>query len=115
MPPDARVLAEWLTRNPPCSPEPNFGGVVVRLFERLNERLRTDLGPHQQVGHSYFMVPDLDEERLRVVWEHHVKPLLDEYFAAQPQRTRGYDLDTLLNDQTSSQTRRKRRAAERSE
>jgi 5-methylcytosine-specific restriction enzyme B len=110
MPPDARVLADWLTEHPPRSPEPNFGGVVVRLFERLNERLRSDLGPHQQVGHSYFMVPELDEERLKVVWKHHVKPLLDEYFAAQPQRTRSYDLDTLLHDGRSPRPRRRRSA-----
>ena len=43
------------------------------------------------------MVPDLDEGRLRVVWEHHVRPLLDEYFAGQPGRTAGYDLDRLLH------------------
>ncbi len=51
---------------------------MTGLFERLNARLRADLGPQVQVGHSYFMVPDLDEARLRLVWQHHVRPLLDE-------------------------------------
>ncbi len=111
MPPDARVLADWLAAHPPRSADPDFGGRVVSLFERLNERLRTDLGPQQQVGHSYFMVPDLDEGRLRVVWEHHVRPLLDEYFAAQPQRARAYDLDALLHGDASARPRRGSRAA----
>ena len=75
---------------------PAFAGGVLGLFERLNARLRADLGPQAQVGHSYFMVPDLDEARLRLVWQHHVRPLLDEYFAGQPGRAAAYDLERLL-------------------
>ena len=44
---------------------PTFAERVLALFERLNARLRSDLGPQAQVGHSYFMVPDLDKARLR--------------------------------------------------
>ena len=73
-----------------------FADRVVSLFERLNARLCGDLGPHCQVGHSYFMVPDLDEERLRVVWRHHIEPLLTEYLAGQPGRLAAYQLDKLL-------------------
>ena len=83
MPPDAAVLRAWLAAHPPAA-GPEFAAAVVGLFERLNVRLRADLGPQQQVGHSYFMVPDLDAGRLRLVWEHHVRPLLEEYFARAP-------------------------------
>jgi hypothetical protein len=110
MPPDAAVLADWLRLHPPVA-GPAFADKVVSLFEKLNARLRTDLGPQQQVGHSYFMVRDLDEAWLLVVWQHHVWPLLEEYFAAQPQRTAAYELDKLLQDDPSSRNRR-RRAAE---
>jgi MoxR-like ATPase len=107
MPPDAAVLAAWLRAHPPAE-GPAFGEAVVGLFERLNTRLRSELGPSCQVGHSYFMAPDLDEARLRVVWQHHVGPLLDEYFASQPGRAAGYDLDELL---ANGPGRRKRQAA----
>jgi hypothetical protein len=106
MPPDAGVLASWLRSHPPAA-GPVFAGTVVALFERLNARLRDDLGPHCQVGHSYFMVPDLDEARLRVVWRHQVAPLLDEYFAGRAQQTSGYELDTLLRDGPDGGSRRK--------
>ncbi len=43
------------------------------------------------------MAPDLDEQRLRLMWRHHVRPLLDEYFAGQPGRSAAYDLDGLLD------------------
>jgi hypothetical protein len=94
MPPSAAVLAAWLQHAPPRAGEA-FAGQVVGLFERLNAQLGRDLGPHYQVGHSYFMVPDLDEARLHVVWEHHVRPLLEEYFAGQTGRLTAYDLPRL--------------------
>ena len=96
MPPDAAVLAAWLRAHPPAA-GPAFADRVTALFERLNARLRADLGPQIQVGHSYFMAPDLDEARLRLVWRHHVRPLLDEYFAGQPGRASAYEIDPLLN------------------
>jgi hypothetical protein len=97
MPPDAAVLAAWLKDHPPPAGAA-FAGRVVRLFERLNARLAADLGPLCQVGHSYFMVGDLDEDRLAVVWEHHVRPLLEEYFAGHRERLAPYRLEKLLGD-----------------
>jgi hypothetical protein len=109
MAPDTAVLADWLRAHPPAAGA-DFAATVVRLFERLNARLHADLGPHCQVGHSYFMVPDLDEGRLRVVWQHQVRPLLDEYFAGQPQRAAEYDVDGLLNGPPPRERRRPRGA-----
>jgi 5-methylcytosine-specific restriction protein B len=108
MPPDTEVLAAWLRTHPPSGGDA-FATAVVRLFERLNARLRADLGPSFQVGHSYFMVPDLDEGRLRTVWRHQVRPLLEEYFAGQPQRVAGYELEVLLHDGHGGKERRRPR------
>ena len=57
------------------------------------------------------MAPDLDEDRLRLVWQHHVRPLLDEYFAGQPGRAAAYDLDEMLNGEARRAGGRKRRPA----
>jgi hypothetical protein len=108
MPPDAAVLAAWLESHPPAAGEA-FGQKVVGLFEALNEKLRVDLGPHCQVGHSYFMVPELDPDRLEVVWAHHVRPLLEEYCNGQPAKLAAYDLDRLLHGKRPA----KAKAAER--
>jgi MoxR-like ATPase len=110
MPPDAGVLAAWLRRSPPRGGA-EFAGRVVGLFERLNGQLTRDLGPQFQVGHSYFMVPDLDEGRLRVVWEHHVRPLLEEYFAGQPGRLEPYQLEKLLHAEPGRGAKRQPTAA----
>jgi hypothetical protein len=39
----------------------------------------------------------LDADKLAAVWEHHVKPLLGEHFAAQPSRIAGYEMGGLMN------------------
>ena len=94
MPPDANVLAGYLGTRVPAGGAA-FAGQVLDLFARLNDRLVADLGPQGRIGHSFFMVPDLDEDRLRLVWDHHIRPLLEEHFAGQPTRLSEYDLDAL--------------------
>jgi 5-methylcytosine-specific restriction enzyme B len=90
MEPDAGVLAAWLRTNPP----PGGAATAARmlgLFERLNARLGSEAGPQARVGHSYFMVDGLDDERLKMIWRHHVRPLVEDHFAAQPGRAAAYD------------------------
>ncbi|HZY86569.1 MAG TPA: AAA family ATPase, partial [Gemmataceae bacterium] len=106
MAPDAGVLAAWLAAHVPAAGRA-FADRVLALFGRLNERLCGDLGPQGQVGHSYFMVPDLDETRLRMVWQHHVRPLLEEHFAGQPGRLTAYDLDGMLDGKPRRAGRRR--------
>jgi MoxR-like ATPase len=108
--PDPAVLAAWLQNRPPLSGA-EFADRVVSLFNRLNSRLREEAGPNCQVGHSYFMIPDLDEFRLRAVWEHQLSPLLDEYFAGQPGRAAAFDLDEMFSQDAGEFSRRKRRPA----
>jgi DNA replication protein DnaC len=77
MPPDAALLARWFAANPPADPDPTFGPRVLKLFEQLNARLAREGGREWQVGHSPFMVPHLDREKLATLWKHHVTPLVD--------------------------------------
>jgi hypothetical protein len=95
--PDAAVLSAWLTEHPPRGDE-DFAASVLRQFEELNTRIAAEVGPHRRVGHSYFMVCDLDADQLRAVWDHHVKPLLAD---ALGDRRGGYGLDELLHGRKS--------------
>lgn len=106
MSPDARILSRWLMEHEP-SEGPLFARRVLNLFERLNAGLLRDVGPHGQVGHSYFMVADLNEERLRMIWQHHVAPLIDEHLARRPELQAAYELEALLEESP----RRRRSAA----
>lgn len=104
MAPDVRVLAGWLRAHPPAS-GPGFAETVLRVFERLNASLRDDAGPACQVGHSYFMVPELNEDRLRIVWNHHIRPLVQEYFAGRSPPAEAYDLGQMLSGDRPAQRR----------
>lgn len=98
MPPDAALLAHWLERHPPADPDEAFGPRVVQAFEELNRRLARDLGPDRQVGHSFFMVPGLDRDKLGAVWDHHVRPLLLDAVGGRAERLADYDPARLLGE-----------------
>ncbi len=101
MPADAAVLARWLEEHPPIAQhDETFGPRVVRLFEELNDRLARDLGPGKHVGHSFFMVPELDREKLSAVWDHHVRPLLLDYLGGRDERLKDYTPERLLGERT---------------
>ena len=77
---------------------------MVQLFEELNRRLARDLGPEKQVGHSFFMVPELNAEKLAAVWDHHVRPLLLDYLGGREDRLRDYAPERLLGDREKRRT-----------
>ncbi len=98
MPADAAILASWLEAHPPAEPgDETFGPRVVLLFEELNRRLARDLGPEKQVGHSFFMVPDLTADKLRAVWDHHIRPHLLDYLGGREDRLRDYAPERLFD------------------
>jgi hypothetical protein len=93
--PDGEVLSAWLRDHPPRHGDA-FAPTVVALFEALNQRLCRDLGPRYQIGHSYFMAPQLGEDRLRMIWDHHIRPLLLDYFSQRPERLALYEFERLF-------------------
>lgn len=60
---------------------PEVAQKILRLFISLNKQIQHRLGEHFQVGHSHFMHPEIEQERvLMQVWNRSVMPLLEEYF-----------------------------------
>ncbi|MDY3551578.1 DUF2461 family protein [Gemmata sp. JC717] len=97
MPADAGVLASWLESRAGAEPaDPTFNPRVVLLFEELNRRLARDLGPDRQIGHSFFMVPELDHDKLAAVWTHHVRPVLLDYLGGREERLADYTPERLV-------------------
>ena len=44
------------------------------------------------------MVPELDTPKLAAVWQHHVRPLLLDYFGGREDRLSGYTPETLAGE-----------------
>lgn len=108
--PDPAVLEAWLRDHSPAAGDA-MAARVVTLFDRLNAQLTADLGPQYRVGHSYFMVPNLDDARLGSVWDHQIRPLLEEYFAGNPARISAYEPERLLGSEHRTRRSRKRAMA----
>jgi MoxR-like ATPase len=106
MPANAAVLASWLEAHQGEN-DPALGVRIVRLFEELNRRLARDLGAEKQVGHTLFMVPELNEEKLSAVWDHHVRPLLLDYLGGREDRLRDYAPELLLGERADRPRKRK--------
>ncbi len=85
-PPVHGVLERWLSRH---KPELAW---VARVVDRLNKRLDDrDVA----VGPSYFMRADLDEEWVRLIWQHSILPYVAEQLDGQPDRLEEFDLEAL--------------------
>ncbi len=67
---------------------------VADVVDRANGML--DDG-QAAIGPSYFMRCGLDEERVRLIWEHNVLPYLEERFYGEADRLAEFDLDRLRN------------------
>ena len=68
---------------------------VADIVNRANEKL----GDHQAaIGPSYFMKRNLNEEMLRLIWEHNVRPYIEEHLYGEHDRLGEFDLDTLRHE-----------------
>ena len=87
------LLGRWLHKHAPDM------AWVEGVVDLANKRLADG---HAAIGPSYFMQsgqsgkPDLNEEKVRLTWEHNVLPYIEERLFGEPQRLADFDLDKLL-------------------
>ncbi len=86
------LLERWLKRHAPDMTW--VEDVVRRANERLNDR-------QAAIGPSYFMKKDLDEEKVRLIWEHNVLPYVEEHLYGETDRLDEFKLDRLRRQGTS--------------
>ncbi len=83
------LLAQWLDN---YVPEMSH---VAGIVDRLNAELRRRVGRHLQVGHSYFLRPDLSEEVLARIWDADILPFLEDQFFGRDEDLVRFQLDRL--------------------
>ena len=62
--------------------------VVASANRKLDDR-------HAAIGPSYFMREGLDEDRVRMIWEHNVLPYIEERLFGEPDGLKEFALDAL--------------------
>lgn len=70
-------------------------GHVAKIVDRLNAELRKRVGRQLQVGHSYFLREDLNEEILARIWDADVLPFLEDQFFGREEDLVHFRLDRL--------------------
>jgi 5-methylcytosine-specific restriction protein B len=87
--PISGLLRRWLRANS----EPEW---VADLVDQVNQELMTSLGMGDlALGPSYFMVQDLDEDRLRRIWRYRIEPLIEDIFFGEPERAEPFRFDNV--------------------
>ena len=84
------LLRRWLDRN---APDMQW---VAGVVDRANEKLGGD--SEAAIGPSYFMRPGLDDEQVRLIWEHNVRPYVEEQLYGQQERLAEFDLNALRRE-----------------
>ena len=94
-PPVQGLLGRWFEKHPTT---PNgLSDDVIRAVSAANKNLRDKLGERNAaVGPSYFMGDNLDEGKVKRIWEHNVLPYIEEHLQGQRDRLREFEFDTLL-------------------
>lgn len=75
------------------------GGDVAwaQLLGMVNDDLRGRLGNGDQlIGPSHFMRPDLDEARMKRIWEYNIEPLIDDLFYGDSEAIRSFKWAQVL-------------------
>ena len=88
-PPVKGLLRRWLSKNAPGMEW------VADLVDQANEKLQDQQGA---IGPSYFMRNGLDEEMVRLIWQHNVRPYIEEQLFGQPDRIDEFDLERLRRE-----------------
>ena len=88
-PPVQGLLRRWLERKAPAM------SWVADIVDRANEKLDDQ---QAAIGPSYFMKDGLNEEMLRLIWKHNVRPYVEEHLYGEHDRLGEFDLDTLRRD-----------------
>ena len=93
-PPSTEVLARYFDKYPPKISV----SIVLNLLTALNRKIRTEksLGKSFEVGHAFFMEPQLDETKLEWIWRFKIMPLLGEYYFDQPEALEQFNLETMI-------------------
>lgn len=85
-PPVQGLLRRWLKRH---KPELEW---VADVVDRANEQLGNR---HAAIGPSHFIDARLDEERVRMIWEHSILPYVAEQLFTEEERLHDFTLERL--------------------
>ena len=83
------LLRRWLMQE---APDMTWVADVVNLANAKLDDRQAAIGP------SYFMKGDLEDDKVRLIWEHNVRPYVEEHLYGEQERIAEFDLDRLRGE-----------------
>lgn len=71
------ILFRWFTDNNLKDIDPK---ILVTMLSDINERIIKRLGKEYQIGYSYFMVKNIDYEKVKRIINYSIIPLVEQYY-----------------------------------
>ena len=71
------ILYSWFKGNATKDLNVNM---LLDMLVQINRKISKELGKEYQIGHSYFMVKDLDLNRLKMIIKYAIVPLIEQYY-----------------------------------
>jgi 5-methylcytosine-specific restriction enzyme B len=73
--PDYNILSNWFKQH-----HSELSSKLIDTLKNINRNKVTEsLGKEYRIGHTYFMVENLDKEKLKRILDYAIVPLLDQY------------------------------------
>ena len=73
---EGRILSEWFKDNRIILD----ASTILDMLNQINRKIREQLGKEYQIGHSYFMVKDLNIGKLKMIIKYAIVPLIEQYY-----------------------------------
>ena len=94
------LLDRWLAKHHSEKSE-QWRKEIVEIVSKANEKL-SEIGDEEMaIGPSHFMQKDLDESKLKLLWEHSVMPHIKECLMEEKNNLKEFDLEKLRKSITS--------------
>jgi 5-methylcytosine-specific restriction protein B len=72
-----RILYKWFIDNDVKEVDAT---TILNMLNQINQKIRDQLGKEYQIGHSYFMLKDLNREKLKMIIKYAMIPLIEQYY-----------------------------------
>ncbi len=92
------LLSRYLRAQPGDS---KLADWLPKIIDQANQKLTEHGFRDALIGHSHFMSPGLDEDKVELIWNYSIMPMLEERYPGDERRVSEFALDTLRRDATS--------------
>lgn len=73
--PDYNILSNWFKHH-----RSKLSNDLIVTLKNINRKITEKLGKEFRIGHTYFMIENLDVQKLKRVLDYAIIPLVNEYF-----------------------------------